>query len=230
MQRGAPATAARTVQLQGELHQIDSSLQFMNFLRRSQNNFGEDAMISRLLLSAFLVFGAAGLAATPSLAATLQCTTDGAGNSDATFSLGSASDVACFSGNDTNTINAAFTVFGLDGWTLAAKTDKPAAGNKQVTFTTAPVNGSKGGDWAISNPNAFGPLMITLKAGDGFAAFLLDSLAGTWSSTKGLSHASIYYRNGVTPPPPAPVPLPASALLLIGGMGGLVVLRRRKTA
>lgn len=29
--------------------------------------------------------------------------------------------------------------------------------------------------------------------------------------------------------PPAPVPLPASALLLVGGLGGLATLRRRAT-
>lgn len=186
-------------------------------------------MFRSYALSAFLVLGALVLGAQQSQAATKECTTNGNGNSDATFTLSSASDVACFSGNDTNSINAAFTVFGLNSWLLAAKTDNPGDGDKKLTFSTAPVDGSKGGDWAILNPSAFGPIMITLKAGDGFAAFLIDSMSGEWTSTKDLSHASIYYQNTVTPPL-NPVPLPASALLLIGAMGGFAVLRRRSKA
>jgi hypothetical protein len=41
----------------------------------------------------------------------------------------------------------------------------------------------------------------------------------------GLSHVNVYGIEDVTP---APVPLPASALLLLGGIGGFAALRRRK--
>lgn len=71
---------------------------------------------------------------------------------------------------------------------------------------------------------------MVLKAGNTFGAFLLNAaeyMVGTWFTDRDLSHASVYY--GGTPQP-APILLPATGFLLLGGLGGLAMLRRRKKA
>jgi hypothetical protein len=131
--------------------------------------------------------------------------------------------------NDTNTIDSSFSLFGKTGWVLSDKNNS-SDGNGLIEFLTAPINGSESGDWAIDTLAGLTHVVITLKAGGGFGAFLLDltvenPLAGTWASTKGLSHASIYY-NGT----PAPIPLPAAGFLMLGALGGLAALRRSRRA
>lgn len=182
-------------------------------------------------LAAAALFAAAAALAAPAGAATLGCATSGGGkgngNSGASFTLGHAVDVTCVGGkNDTNTINAGYELFGHTGWILAQKTDGPE-GDGKVTFAIAPENDTRAGTWKIGQYTGLEKAMVTLKAGNGFAAFLLDvkDLAGTWSSSKGLSHASIYYKGN-----PAPIPLPAAAWLLIGGIGALAATARRRKA
>lgn len=140
-----------------------------------------------------------------------------------------AGTAQCVSGqNDTNFIDSSTEFFGLTGWILAEKSDGPK-GDHELTFGTLPVTGDKSGWWEILNPGNYENVFLTLKAGKGFGAFLLTPeavMAGDWSSTKGLSHASIYYQGE---PGAAPVPLPASGFLLVGALGALA-LRRRKRA
>lgn len=67
---------------------------------------------------------------------------------------------------------------------------------------------------------------------DGFSTWAAFMLApgvtdGLWSTTGkyGLSHANLYAAIA-----PTPVPLPAPALMLLSGVGGLALLRRRRRA
>ena len=180
--------------------------------------------------AAALVLGT-GLAAGTAGATTLSCAVAGKGNSGATFTLLTASAAECHSGNDTNQIDAGFSLFGKTGWVLADKNDDATSGDGAAIFGLSPVNGHKYGAWSVRAGSMVQDVAITLKAGNGFGAFLLyDALkAGLWASSKELSHASLYY-TPTAQPTPAPVPLPAAAWLLLAGMGGLgVVARRRKT-
>lgn len=182
----------------------------------------KSSMASMLAL-AFAMFGASIFSAQ---AAPMSCTTS-TGGSGATLTLSDATAAACFTGNDTNQIDSFFPLFGMTGWVLSDKNDGPD-GDGTIDFVTGPINGAKSGGWTIDTLAGLTKVVITLKAGNGFGAFLLDlttpdPLSGTWASTKGLSHASIYY-NGT----PTIVPLPAGALLLITGIAGLGLAARRR--
>jgi hypothetical protein len=124
-------------------------------------------------------------------------------------------------------------------WTLASKTDKPADGDGFLTLTGLNPTTATGGTWSISAFPDLTQIAVVLKAGNNFAAFLLTPFidGGSWFSSRGISHASVYYRScnagdpgcGVTPTPNV-IPLPAAGWLLLAGVGGLAAIRRRRKA
>lgn len=118
-------------------------------------------------------------------------------------------------------------VFGYSDWMLADKTDESGDGSV-LSFTTAPATGGTSGTWAIDAGDfSLANLMITLKAGNTFAAFDITGTSGEWQTSRGLSHAALWYRG--EPEPVQPIPLPAAGWMLVAGVGGLAALRRRRT-
>ncbi len=157
---------------------------------------------------------------------------------------GPAGCVASGPGNDTN---SPLVTAAIGTSTLLDKSTEPSV-VVGVVFT---VTGATSGAWSIALPfgytltNAF----ISFKSGEGggdpdFALFSLPSgiLAGLWgfddtqclpgggaprptgcNGTQSLSHGSLYGKLV-----PTAVPLPAAGLMLLGALGGLAALRRRR--
>ena len=169
---------------------------------------------------------------------------------DVTFTLNTSSFATCVAGNDLGANGIVATnkvLFGLDGWQLGDSSDAGAAQTGLVNFDLMPIVDDTLGDWSILSYNGFDPLMIVLKSGSQYGAFLISQavsgLSGTWSITqescttnkktgvvtckttgKELSHTSLYHQ------PPALIPVPAAGLMLLGALGGLAALRRRRRA
>ena len=181
-------------------------------------------MLMKLKMLSLVAVGAI-VSAGVAQAATMSCTTSGSGNSTATLSLTDAVDAQCFNGNDSNDIDSSTVINGSSGWILADKNDDTTSGDQTITFTTAPTNVTKSGSWGISGLASALKVMVNLKAGNGWGSFEVESTLGTWTSTKDLSHASIYYIAGT---PPNVVPLPAAGWMLIAGLGAMGAMRRRK--
>jgi hypothetical protein len=92
-------------------------------------------------------------------------------------------------------------------------------------------NGGPSGSFDII-ANAYTEVVVLLKSANSFGAYLYsDGLSGMFGFTTaatGSQGQSQGLSNYVVVGRVSEVPLPASALLLIGGLGGLMVLRRRK--
>lgn len=165
-------------------------------------------------------------------ASTVVCDTDSVTTSTA-CQIGSGSN------DSAATLNAGAGFFGNTDWLLADKSDgSPLIAGLTLNFTGANL---KVGSWSVSDFAGYTKAILVVKGGSvGWVAYLLDltQLSGTWTTddilNKGgaqpeMSHLSLYVADLDTNVV-APVPLPGPALLLLGAMGALTALRRRRKA
>jgi hypothetical protein len=163
--------------------------------------------------------------------------TSGAGDREFTVTIEGPDAAGCVlwgSGNTDIPANEAAILAEVSPAILLDKSD----GASLVPGVEILVTGVKSlsGLWEILVPTGFTltNAFIALKSGEGqldpdFALFSIPDgiLSGSWSIDAGnqsLSHISLY---GTLVP--ATVPVPAAGLLLIGALGGLAALRRRRT-
>ncbi|MGB0659334.1 MAG: hypothetical protein ACPGNV_04065 [Mangrovicoccus sp.] len=181
--------------------------------------------------------GAALLALVFSTAISMAATCNGPRQSNL-FSLDYAGAAACYAGNDLNTISDETELFGLTGWTLAYSFDGSSSGDGKLGFDAFTGLGKKSGLWDMGDTSLAESVLVVLKAGRDYGAFLLtDTTSGNWSlGKKKLSHYSIWYRaadpsSPIGGPSPAPIPLPAALPLVLTACGlGLYMARRKPAA
>lgn len=165
----------------------------------------------------------AGFVALSQPASAITC---GSGGSAATYTLTENDGETCVPGGNPpfngDLLSLEFPGMTAMDYTFAYKLEGGVvSGDGAITFTDPPTIGDLSGDWTLSGLAE--QTVIILKAGNSAAAFLVSDLTGTWTSSKELSNASVWYKGDVNI-----IPLPASLPLLLAGLAGLGLLTRRR--
>jgi hypothetical protein len=133
--------------------------------------------------------------------------------------------------------------FGIEDWVLSDKkkgdgTDDGGAGPILLSYAYN-QNSDHAGTWSVDSFHGYTDVFLTLKAGNGFVAYLLDTTQtsgffttfaeipdGSGNAGKELSHMSLFYSpDSLTAVPlPAALPLYAAGVAILGFLG----YRRRK--
>lgn len=146
-----------------------------------------------------------------------------------------------YPGNDTGAadslvsrLNAGLFAGYSSDWSLFGKSDDAGSG-------VVANNGATSGTWSVNfAPDAYSVFAIALKASNGYTTYLFDlgstaasSAGGAWANLvitnpngkpQELSHLTVAVRE--TQPPA--VPLPAAGWMLLAGLAGLGLAKRRK--
>ena len=138
------------------------------------------------------------------------------------------------------TVNTTPGFFNVTTWAFLAKDESAtavgAAGSYNFTAAVA---------LALPAGKILDQLMLVFKSGQGttLVGYLVGTTSGTWATpfteppfsfpgntlSKDVSHISAYYTTKMAAVL-VPIPVPAAGLLLLGALGGLAVLRRRRRA
>lgn len=149
-----------------------------------------------------------------------------------------------FLGSGSDNATAISGMFGETMWTQLGKVDPPPGSTTGGELTLS-SNGTDdpliAGDWSVTAAllASYGKVMLMFKAGadhnsapSATVGYLINATSGSYSSPiynsktgnqRGISHVTLYVADRV----PA-IPLPASGLLLLGALGGLGLMRRRR--
>lgn len=191
--------------------------------------------LKSIFVAAAIAFAATGAAQAASVAVTQPvCSISSVTTSTACQTvLGNNDSVA-----DMNGFNSGAGVFNVNNWIYGGKSAGTNDPKAPYNLVGSPVN-AKVGTWSVSTFNNYTKAALVVKAGsEAWVAYLLDvtKLSGTWTTADilnsggkqpDISHLTLYV-GGEQVDPVAPVPLPAAGLMLVGAIGGLAALRRRK--
>jgi hypothetical protein len=182
--------------------------------------------LKRTLLSAGTL--AAAFAAFAAFSQPASAITCDSGEQDTTYTLSPNAGEVCGTTNNppfgAGSVNLTFPDMAEMTYILSYKIDgEGVEGSGPITFTDPPTIDDQSGDWTISGLAE--QTVIILKGGSNWAAFLVTDTTGSWSMSRDLSNASIWYKGDIVS---TPIPLPASLPLFLAGLAGLGLLTRRR--